>query len=795
MHRFLILVVLLALLAACGPGTPTLPATSSASGTPTAALAPSAEATPATSTPNIPPPSSAPTTVTSAPTTPPPAAPQAAIIYQLYNDGSVQVIDAASGAGLALADPTQPEQRIPWSAAPNGQTIALVSGRWDEKSGQIERASLWTVDVNGANPRKLLDLATEPINQPLADLQLTLTGERFQSLAWTPDSSMIVVASAHEGQPDLYAVAVDGSGVRRLTQTPELEFQAAIASDGSAVAYGSATTFGTGGGWTNAQAWSQLLSGGERIGILGAQPGAALAAAEIAGWVGNSVVALTYDQIQNAATLWVAGQNVEPRVLHQSAGAIHWDLSPDSLAFVGSRQEGQSVDSYLWNWRDGETTPTQLTAVEAVTQIAVSPSGAEVALCTGANRQSLKLWNGQLRDLGTGPCDRMVWSAAGQIATGGSTSDARARIVDGARAQAEPLPNGALAIGWNGARFYFFASSVDSSGWQLYQRADGNDTALGNVVSGFPTNPRLITSNTPLPVPELTSTTPPTVEPTSTPEPTAPAAQPTPEPTPPPSAGLEELRGQIAGLIDGWAGEHAVSVTDLQTGQTIAVNGASPKLAACTVKIVIMMAVAQDIEAGRYSEGDVTSLVQAAMGPSYTPPARELLQIVGDGDIGAGIRRVNEIMWSLGATKSILTHPPGYYWEEYGYATSHGTSENRLTTDDLNLILSKLYRGEALSPWATDYVLKSMTIAPDWMDVPLRSSLPAGAKLYHKIGQLYEPENAWNDAGIVVFERGGQRYAYAISYLGSYGATWQDSYTHATTLANLTWQHFSATYQ
>ncbi|MBV9791662.1 MAG: serine hydrolase [Chloroflexi bacterium] len=789
MHRFLILSLLLALLAACGPNTPELPPTAGTTTTPLPA-SPNAVAAPATSTPNIPAPDVTPTTVASAPITPPPAAPQAAVIYQLPNDGSVQVIDTASGVGLALVDPTQPEQRIPWSAAPNGQTIALVSGRWDEKSGQIERASLWTVDVNGANPRKLLDLVTAPVDPQFADLLQTLTGERFQTLAWTPDSSTIVVASAHEGQPDLYAVAVDSSGIRRLTETPELEFQAAISPDGSAVAYGSASTFGTGGGWNNPQAWTQPLIGGERSGMIGAQPDAALAAVEVAGWVGTSVIALSYDQIANAATLWVGGQNVEPRVLHQSVGTIHWDLRQDLLVFVGSQQADQSVGSYLWSWRDGEATPTQLTAVEAVTQIALSPAGSEVALCTGADQQSLKIWNAELRDMGTAACDHMVWSAGGQIVTSGATSDATAHIVDLASAQAEQLPTGALPVGWNGATFYFFALRADGAGWQLYARAAGSDTALGNPVAGLPTNPRLITSDTPLPTPQPTSTPIPTVEPTSAPDP-----QPSPEPTPPPSAGLEDLRGQLASLIDGWAGEHAVSVTDLQTGQTIAVNGDSPKLAACTVKIAIMIAVAQDIEAGRYSENDVASLVQAAMGPSYTPPARELLHIVGDGDIGAGIRRVNEIMWSLGATKSILTHPPGYYWEEYGYASSHGTSENRLTTDDLNTILNKLYRGEALSPWATDYVLNSMTIAPDWMDVPLSSALPADAKLYHKIGQLYEPENTWNDAGIVVFERGGQRYAYVISYLGSYGATWQDSYTHETTLANVAWQHFSATYQ
>ncbi len=207
-----------------------------------------------------------------------------------------------------------------------------------------------------------------------------------------------------------------------------------------------------------------------------------------------------------------------------------------------------------------------------------------------------------------------------------------------------------------------------------------------------------------------------------------------------------------------------------------------------------MMAVAQDIEAGRYTAEEVDGLVRSAMGPSNTAPARELLQIIGDGDIGAGIRRVNEIMWSLGATTSILTHPPGYYWEEYGYAASHGTSENRVTTNDLNLMLSKLYRGEALSVWATDYVLHSMTIAPDWMDAALREPLSAEARIYHKIGQLYAPENAWNDAGIIVFERGGQTYAYVISYLGSYGASWQESYAHTQTLSATAWQYFSTTY-
>ncbi len=250
------------------------------------------------------------------------------------------------------------------------------------------------------------------------------------------------------------------------------------------------------------------------------------------------------------------------------------------------------------------------------------------------------------------------------------------------------------------------------------------------------------------------------------------------------------LRVELQSLVAGWSGQNAVSVTDLQTNQTISINGARPQIAACTIKIGIIMVVAQDIEAGRYTAAEVDSLVRSMMGPSNTWPARELLRYAGSGDIGAGIRRVNALMNSLGATNSLLAHPPGYPDEDYGY----GSASNVLTTDDLNLILTKLYRRQALSPSATDYVLWSMTIAPDWMDQSLGAPLPSGTRLYHKIGQLYQPENTWNDAGLVVFTRNGRDYAYAISYLGSYGPSWQDAYAHAQSVSAAAWHYFDEAY-
>jgi beta-lactamase class A len=252
-----------------------------------------------------------------------------------------------------------------------------------------------------------------------------------------------------------------------------------------------------------------------------------------------------------------------------------------------------------------------------------------------------------------------------------------------------------------------------------------------------------------------------------------------------------ELQEELNRLVSSWPGQHALSIADLQTGQVLAVNGNQPQLAACTIKIAIVMVIAQDIDAGRYTADDVADLVQEMMGPSATAPARTLLQKLGNGDIGAGIRRVNDLMARLGMRDSLLTHPPGYFWEEYGYNASHGISDNLLTANDLTLLLSKLYRGEVLSATATKYVLTSMTIAPDWMDRSLGSPLPANAQLYHKTGQLYGPNHTWNDAGIVVFTREGREYAYAIAYLGGGGSNWQEAYAHAIEVSTLVLDYMS----
>ena len=262
-------------------------------------------------------------------------------------------------------------------------------------------------------------------------------------------------------------------------------------------------------------------------------------------------------------------------------------------------------------------------------------------------------------------------------------------------------------------------------------------------------------------------------------------------PAMPDSAFMDDLEGQLHGLVNGWAGVNAVSVTDLQTGRTIAINGDVQLPAACTVKVFIMVAIAEDIGAGKYSAADVDDLVHSAMGPSNTAPARELIRIAGGGDINAGIHRVNQIMQRLGMHDSVLRHPPDY-WGDYGY----GDGDNYLTANDMNRGLAAIWEGRSgLSDWGRDYVLWSMTLAIPGQQYSLGGPLPDDTVLYHKIGLVYAPYNTWNDAGIVVFARGGQQYAYAISYLGSWGPNWLDAYYHGADASAVAWAAFSAEYR
>ena len=481
MKRIVALIIATTLVA-CEPSLAPQPATPSANITtvPTVAASPPASAIP----------TAAPTAV---PRTPVPAvSARGTTIYQSVPDGSLRAIDLATGTATVLADPTEHGQRLPWAAAPDHRTIAVVTGHWNVRDQTTRRAALWTVGVDGSDPRKLLEITPpEPPQHDFGTTWQALANDQFQHPVWTPDGREIVVASAHEGQLDLYAVASDGRTVRRLTDTPDFEIQASLSPDGRELAYGSTTSFGTGGGWSNVAAWVQPLAGGERRSLLGAPPDQRQPSAiSIAGWAGDSALAaVTRNNVDGKAILHVLARGAQQPTIHLAEYNFSIAVGNRQLAFTSGALGGHATDVFVWPV--GAAAPTHVTTVEGTSgaKVYLSPDESALLLCAYADQQpdTLMLWSGNaLHALGPGGCDYVAW-AGDWLASGGKRALSVSGLVAGGDGLRWALPLDARPAQWSAGRLLFFAPALGADGhWQLYRTSDEGDALIGEPFAGPP---------------------------------------------------------------------------------------------------------------------------------------------------------------------------------------------------------------------------------------------------------------------------------------------------------------------
>jgi beta-lactamase class A len=173
------------------------------------------------------------------------------------------------------------------------------------------------------------------------------------------------------------------------------------------------------------------------------------------------------------------------------------------------------------------------------------------------------------------------------------------------------------------------------------------------------------------------------------------------------------------------------------------------------------MRVVQDLQFGYYPEPQPGDLIGQTINRSDPVTSRMLVKSwLGVGDLGHGLRSVNAFIQSLGMTNTLLDHPPAFPGESlYGYPT-----ENRITALDANRGLRAIWDGRVLVPGWRDYFLRKMTLVKPGLNYLIPAGTSAGAIVSHKNGFLYQEGWADNDIGIVWYERGGQRYGYAISF-------------------------------
>lgn len=251
------------------------------------------------------------------------------------------------------------------------------------------------------------------------------------------------------------------------------------------------------------------------------------------------------------------------------------------------------------------------------------------------------------------------------------------------------------------------------------------------------------------------------------------------------------LQEQLTAAIDQYwvPGDYAVAVTDLQTGETVSVNGDRQQLAGCVINLFALYQVVRDLWFAQYPQEFVEGLIAETIWSSNASTARELYGIIGNGDVVEGVRRVDRLIHDeLHLDAVILDHPPAF-------GESIGVSpDNWLTALSMNQALAALWHGQVVSePSWRAFLLSHMTRVKPGLNY-LTAAVPAVVS--HKNGFLptYGSGYVDNDAGIVRLQRDGIEYAYAITFLSAGVAEEYADITLAQQLGSLAYEVMAARY-
>ncbi len=253
---------------------------------------------------------------------------------------------------------------------------------------------------------------------------------------------------------------------------------------------------------------------------------------------------------------------------------------------------------------------------------------------------------------------------------------------------------------------------------------------------------------------------------------------------------LAQLQSQVQELIDASGLDIAVAFTDLQTGETAGVGIDQPRLTGCTINLLVLIQTTLDMQDGLLAMDDADWLVAETIYYSDASLARDLLFLIGGGDLGAGIQRVVDLAQRLGLSSAVYDHPPGF--EDEGVAQV----DNTMTPADMNRLLGMLWRGEILAPEWTAYLLGRMADVSPSLQYLIAGGVGEGATVMHKNG-FYITDDGYgyvdNDAGIVTVETETGSYSYALSFF-SFVADGEGEIGPGQKISALVWGYFEAKY-
>lgn len=285
-------------------------------------------------------------------------------------DGSLSRVDGINKMPIQIAPPTEPWAELPWAAAPDGRTIAFISGVgvWPLSRGLpgAPTMALWMVDARGTHLRKVQNIL------PARRIDLAPDSDDRQGLlvalstqpVWSPDGAEVAFVSAHQGETDLYAASVSGV-VRRLTKTVDFETAPQWSPDGRYLAYLTATDFGMGGGWSNAGFGVVARGGGTPLlSYRNLQYGDGESATQLGlAWIGTSGIAVSLAAlIASTPDVWFypVPNGVRTHIGSLTStfpDSLEWNATARRLTVVWS---SPTPGKFLQFWQPGDAEATTL---------------------------------------------------------------------------------------------------------------------------------------------------------------------------------------------------------------------------------------------------------------------------------------------------------------------------------------------------------------------------------------------------------------------------------------------------
>jgi len=217
---------------------------------------------------------------------------------------------------------------------------------------------------------------------------------------------------------------------------------------------------------------------------------------------------------------------------------------------------------------------------------------------------------------------------------------------------------------------------------------------------------------------------------------------------------LHMLAPELLRLAAATPGLVAITVEDLKTGRSIAVNGGRNLPAASTIKIPVMVQVFRDIDDGAFTLARTVSLTdddrdcgfgdlcEAPDGSAYSVE-QLLVASIDDSDNTAanmlirlvGRTSINETMRELGLNQTRLGD---------SIRSDGDIRVLRTSADDMLHLLTGIADGQVVSPGASRAMFR--LLAQQRHNSLLPASLPTGLVVAHKTGTLHD---TLNDVGIV----------------------------------------------